>query len=623
MATRNQAQDVVRCMYCQQYAPYHCKTCGVEMCKTCKDSHKKDQNFSNHVIVSYFERETARVRCRYHHTRFYTQGCKKCGIPICPECKMSHLQHKVTDIITVCKNADLKIQNGLTDMQNKNRDVDNYLTKGVGYTRYHNFKQVKKNLQDRATELKICIDNFLSRSIEIVEQKECYYQRSVENYIGELSNTLTEKRKACENSLEKLKLIDLPFYVKENPDWNYVNERHDIQGLQIVRFESNDFDKSEIERLFGTLSFEDTTVGKIFENTQTKRPQTAVSMLRLRTKFQTRHKEVSKTERKINRRPSFHSIDNKYRHAIGLLEVPFLLKEFKSSVKFLYHIAYDKQLSRLCISGHSPKIHVYKYSYNNVFGICNIDSKYEILIVEDEPQGLAIGYKNRLVYSDSQNGVIEMRQNITHEKGNEMPIKSGRNARILFKREGYNFWGIHYTSSGKYLVCIIPYASNPEHPNASVIKISNDGRLENEYTNNEEGEPLFCKPLNICENRLNQNICVSDMVCKVVVLTSSGNVRFSYLGVQPTVSRLPFNPRGIACDKQGNILVADLDSHVIHLLRGDGVFVTHVLSSTSPISQPWGICVDSQNKVWVVERNMSGGEVQSYAKVKVFQIYKT
>lgn len=77
MATRNQAQDVVRCMYCQQYAPYHCKTCGVEMCKTCKDSHKKDQNFSNHVIVSYFERETARVRCRYHHTRLYTQGCKK------------------------------------------------------------------------------------------------------------------------------------------------------------------------------------------------------------------------------------------------------------------------------------------------------------------------------------------------------------------------------------------------------------------------------------------------------------------------------------------------------------------------------------------------------------------
>lgn len=84
---------------------------------------------------------------------------------------MSHLQHKVTDIITVCKNADLKVQNGLTDMQNKNRDVDNYLTKGVGYTCDHNFKQVKKNLQDRATELKICIDIFYLDQLKLSNKK--------------------------------------------------------------------------------------------------------------------------------------------------------------------------------------------------------------------------------------------------------------------------------------------------------------------------------------------------------------------------------------------------------------------------------------------------------------------
>lgn len=70
-----------------------------------------------------------------NHTQFYNQGCKKCGIPICPECEIqSHFKHKDTDIITVCKKARTKIQNGLTDMQNKERDVDNYLHKGVGYT---------------------------------------------------------------------------------------------------------------------------------------------------------------------------------------------------------------------------------------------------------------------------------------------------------------------------------------------------------------------------------------------------------------------------------------------------------------------------------------------------------
>lgn len=618
MATSNQAQDVVRCKYCQHYvAEYYCKQCRDELCQTCQDSHKGHPHFLNHVIVPYLEREMAGTHCKDHPTQFYIQGCKNCGIPICPECKIqSHLNHKDTNIPTVCKKARTKIQNGLTDMQNKQRDVDSYLTKGLGYSRCQNFIQVKKTLQDRAKEMKICIDNFLSRSIEQVEQKEHYYQRSVENFITELSTTLTNKRKTCENNLEKLEAIDLPFYVKENPDWNYVNQRHDIKGLQIVRLESKAFNKSEIEKLFGTLSFEDTTVGNIFQNTHTKRPKTAVPRLRLRANSLTRHQEVSRTEREIYRRQSFQSSDNNYRHAIGIREIPFPLKEFKSPVNFLYHIAYDRQLSRLFISGYNLKI----YTYHNVFGIGNIESKYETLNVENEPQGLAIGFNKRLIYSDSQNGVVEIGQNIINENQNEMTTRIGRNARILFNKDGYNFWGIHYTSSGEYLVCTIPY--NGEHQNASVIRISKDGILEHEYTNNEKGESLFSRPVNVCENRLNQNICVSDIDCKVIVLTFSGDVRFNYEGVQPTVCRSPFNPRGIACDEQGNILVADVDNDVIHLLKSDGMFVTHVLSSISPISQPWGICVDSQNKVWVVERNRNSGEVQTYAKVKVFQIYE-
>lgn len=90
-----------------------------------------------------------------------------------------------------------------------------------------------------------------------------------------------------------------------------------------------------------------------------------------------------------------------------------------------------------------------------------------------------------------------------------MTINIGRNARILVYKEAYNFWGIHYTSSEEYLVCTIPF--NRENQNASVIRKNKDGRLENEYTNNGRRESLFSKPLNVCENRLNQNNCVSDM----------------------------------------------------------------------------------------------------------------
>lgn len=676
MATSNNAQDVVRCKYCQHNAvELYCKNCEHEICQTCMNGHNL-----NHVIVPYPQREWDKNRCKYHHTCFYTQGCKQCGIPICPECKIkSHYQHKDTDIITVCEKARMKIQNGLTDMQNKERDVDKYVTKEARFSRSQNSEEVIKNLQDRATEMKSCIDNVLSKSILEVKNLEYHYQ----NYISELSKKLKEKRKTCENDIKKLKTIELPFYLNENPDWNYVSKPHGIQGLQYARFEPKPLDKSELESLFGYLSLRETNMGQLFEkpqpkrtktpernynsqpkdihglqivrpalgrtdryelesffgtlssketnvrqkyeNTLTKRPKTAAPKLgdpelSFRGNAPIRYQEGSKTERFCHTRhnfTSFYSKNNMNRTKMGIREIPVLLKEFKSSVNFLFQIAYDEQILRLFISGHTSNL----YAYQNVLGAKDVDPKYETLNVENEPQGLAIGYQNKLVFSDSQNGVIEIGRNVILANRNRMTIDIGRNARVLFYKEGYNLWGIHYASSGSYLICAMPY--DQKHQHASVIRISRDGRVENEFTRNERDEPIFSKPMYVCENRLNQNICVSDMDSKIIVLTFSGEFRFNYKGVQPEGKKAPFDPRGIACDEQGNILVADLGNDVIHMLKSNGEFVTHVLSSISPISQPWGICVDSQNRVWVVERNIHSGDVKTYAKVKVFQIYET
>lgn len=680
MATSNEAQVVVWCKYCERYpAQYKCDDCGDKMCQTCKDSHKEYPHFFNHIIVTYPDCETAKKRCRDHPSQFYTQGCKKCGIPICPECKIkSHYNHKDTDITTVCENAKIIIQKALTDMQSKERGVNNYMTNGEGFHRSEDFKQAKIYLREKGKEMKTCIDELLSNSIEEVEKHECYYQTHVKNYISELSNTFKKMRSTCENNLERLNPIDLTFYVHEHPDWNYVSQPHDIQGLRIVRFGPREINKFEIEGLFGSLSFEETNIGDIFgitqseqpktpelnhvsqrhdiqglnnmrfepnpsdnsklksffgtlplretnvrqrsENTQTKRPKTAAAKIivpkhPLRTNSPTRHREVPKTERHCHSRPTsptFHSTENMHRIQIGILELPWLLTEFKTSVNFLYHVAFDEESLSVFISGNRPEI----FTYQNVSGVRN--TRYKTFFVENEVQGLTIGFKNKLVYSDSQNGVIEVGRNVIYANRNEMAIDIRKNARVIFNKEGYNFWGIDYTSSGKYLVC----AWDQLHNNALILAISNDGRVENEFQNNARGEPIFSRPLFVCENGLNQNICVSDMDFKVIILTMSGKVIFNYTGDHPAGGRAPFMPRGIACDGRGNILVADVDNDVIHLLKSDGEFVTHILSSISPISQPWGISVDSKDRVWVVERNNNAGEVQMFAKLKFFQIYK-
>lgn len=193
-----------------------------------------------------------------------------------------------------------------------------------------------------------------------------------------------------------------------------------------------------------------------------------------------------------------------------------------------------------------------------------------------------------------------------------MTVDIGRNARVLFDKEGYNFRGIHFTSSGNYLICAIPDEHLPK--NASVMKISNNGNVEHEFTYF-RGKPIFSRPYFVCENKTTKDICVSDIDEKVIGLTHFGDVCFKYEGNPSAVCRSPFSPRGIACDGHGNILVADVENDEVHLLNRKGEFVTHVLTSFNHISQPYGICVDSENRVWVVERNKNVGEVQTFAKI--------
>lgn len=169
---------------------------------------------------------------------------------------------------------------------------------------------------------------------------------------------------------------------------------------------------------------------------------------------------------------------------------------------------------------------------------------------------------------------------------------------------------------------MIPYNNNNR---AAVVKVDVHKKVKREcmFIFNSKKEPLFSRPTFVCENRVNQNICVSDYDMKVIVLTSRGYFVFNYTGQQPVIKRTPFSPRGIACDGRGNILVADVGNDLVHMLKSNGEFITHILSSISPVSRPWGICVDSENRIWLVEENTDSEYVKSFTKFKVFQIYKT
>lgn len=156
------------------------------------------------------------------------------------------------------------------------------------------------------------------------------------------------------------------------------------------------------------------------------------------------------------------------------------------------------------------------------------------------------------------------------------------------------------TSSGDILVIM----DSNDAKQSKVVRYA--GAIEKQVIQfNETGERLYSSSSfkYICENK-NLDICVADKVENAVVVVShSGLLRFIYTGHS---SQMSFNPVGIATDSTCLILVVDHDHEIIHALDQEGTFIGYIKNCT--LQSPWGICVDSKDRLFVAES--STGQVK-------------
>ena len=109
----------------------------------------------------------------------------------------------------------------------------------------------------------------------------------------------------------------------------------------------------------------------------------------------------------------------------------------------------------------------------------------------------------------------------------------------------------------------------------------------------------------LSENR-NLDICVADRYASaVIVVSAAGELRFRYTNPLST-----FCPYGITTDSQANILTADYLNHCIHIIDQNGYFLHYI--HNCGLHYPRGLCVDSNDNLFVVEVSTGKGKKLQY-----------
>lgn len=191
-------------------------------------------------------------------------------------------------------------------------------------------------------------------------------------------------------------------------------------------------------------------------------------------------------------------------------------------------------------------------------------------------------------------------------------IEDNGNVRQLVPTQYYPR-GLTVTRDGSLLVCMMDQYSTSVSKNSRrmVVKLDGQGEQVQVYEYTDGSKRLFTRPYRVVEN-VNGDICVTDKTSmgsgRVVVLDSTGTLKFIYDARSLTRQERPFSPSGIVCDNYGRLLIADTNNHCVHIVDKYGQFASFLLRKEDGITCPTSLVLD-KGQLWLGNEN---GQIKIY-----------
>lgn len=540
------------CSICETAVPtLHCDMCQMRLCTICVGEHLSDASKEHKAVP--FKMQGSTILCKEHSTKTCELHCEQCDSPICALCISSdkHEQHKKNYIWK-------KMDNKKADLQKDLQELELILPKYEAIT--SRIPNQKANLEKNSQTLKSDIDKHgdeWHKAVDTVIQK---YKSDIDEMdktnktiLNQQEKEITQTILAIQKSIVDLKrLVDsfdfysLSEYKSKNTEFRRIPSQ---PVISLPRFTPRDIDKRYIKQQFGFISMLPTTKtgNDVFMNYLG-----CASSL-----------------------PQKPFVDEP--QIITKLTTDFGEEEEENELRMVCCLSHEE----IWTCGDDSLIRLY-------------DLKGELLTEiptnsGDSPQDIAMTNKDGngyLVYIDCSDRTVNIMKSVQVQK--------------IIRLESWNPIGVCGTSSGEFLVIMVS-----DFEQTKVVRYSKSTAIQSiEITDSCPPHYLADGAENsqkyICENN-NLDICVSDTDFNVVVVFDhAGKLRFQYTG-KKSPKQKRFWPNGITTDSQSRILIADSKNKYIHVLDKDGQFLRGI--DNCDLVNPWGICVNTRDDLFVAEKD--------------------
>nr|XP_022304512.1 uncharacterized protein LOC111111687 [Crassostrea virginica] len=559
------AQDIVRCDLCETpVPPMCCDICHINLCIACVGVHLSDDS-KDHKVVPFHKRGSTinYPKCQKHSPKTCELHCKHCNIPICASCVSSgdHDQHKKIDILKILTNKKKLIENDLQELKKlirpKFQQAASEIPAQKAGVKQHSLK-LTAALNKQGEALHKEINSLIQRKQSEIEAMDMQHLAAITTQEDVINKALHEIKQVIldlQNLLDSDDVCLVSEYTSRNEEFRSLPAQFQVN---LPTFSPQEINREQLYQQLGSLSQLVITYPLTDEASRTTEE----------------HGGLQKTPGAVSS-PPIRPLSDK----------PRILTDISTGYNELYHVSCLSD-EEIWISGDNKIMKLY-----NLKGelLKSVQTKSG-----NKPWDIAVTRSGGLVYADWDRSIN---------------LVSGTQIQTLIKLWGWRPLGLCSTSSGDLLVIM----TSDNGKQTKVVRYSGSTEIQSIQWD-DQGKPLYSSSMYtkyFSENR-NLDICVADWSARaVVVVSAAGKFRFRYTG-PPSTPRESFDPYCITTDSQANILTSDCDNHRIHIIDQDGGFLRFL--HNCGLQAPWGLCVDSQDNLFVAERDTG--------KVKKIMYYK-